>query len=316
MVEILTRLDQDWLERRQVSSGQMKGEDEEVIYISTFDKSMALRVLVREYTFMGRQDDAVALFQAARLRLEKTAGVQPGDVAWLLDGLGLALDQQNQTELSIATQREALDSQLAAAAQHTQGHRGPGPNSALDSLHTMNELGRLYRHLGQVVESEAMHMRALTGLRATGLPSTDMQIIWTVNSLGRCLRRAGRPREAMKLHDEALEARAAVLGPAHPLTLWTLSDLAKCHRDAGELAAACEMFERHLRGREQALGPLHFDTLWAMGDLALTLEAAGDRREALVWHERAWDSQSQTLGESHPAAVWSRQAVERLRGRS
>ena len=315
IVEILISLDQRWLETRQLSPEQMKRKSEKVIHISTFDKSMALQALVREYILTGRHDEAVATFRAARVRLEKTVGVQPGDVAWLLDGIGLVLEQQKKTELAIATQKEALDIQLAATAQNTQCQTGPGPNHALDSLHTMDELGRLYRHLGQLSESEAMHKRALEGLRAAGLPSTDLKVIWTVNSLGRCLRKAGRPREAMKLHAEALEARAATLGPAHPLTLWSMRDLAKCHRDAGEFAIARELFERHLRGREQELGPLHFDTLWSMGELALTLEAAGDWREALAWHERALEGRNQTLGESHPATVWSRDATESLRSR-
>ncbi|KAF3767279.1 hypothetical protein M406DRAFT_69440 [Cryphonectria parasitica EP155] len=331
MLEVLIRLDQEWLRTRSgtreiVNSIQTRDAQEGVRmvkHVSTFDKTMVLRDLVREYTMKGGQDEAVALFKAAHLRLENTPGAEPGDAAWLLNGLGLALDMQNLTELSIATQKEALESQLAAAAAAaTTAAQGqhchipttmPGPNHALDSLHTMNELGRLHRHLGQVAESEAMHRRALAGLRAAGLPSTDLQVIWTINTLARCLRRAGRPREAIPLHAEALAARTTVLGAAHPFTLWSLSDLAKCHRDAGELETARALLEKHVRGREEALGVRHFDTLWAMGDLGLTCEMMGDLREGLQWHERAWEGQRGTLGEGHPAAVWSIEAVKRLR---
>lgn len=54
-------------------------------------------------------------------------------MAWLLNSLGLALDQQNQAALSIARQVEALDNMVAAAEQETQGECGLGLNHALDS---------------------------------------------------------------------------------------------------------------------------------------------------------------------------------------
>ncbi|KAI1828424.1 NACHT domain protein [Xylaria intraflava] len=275
--------------------------------ISNFERMMFLRDLVREYKHDDRLNDGIAHLLLAQKRLERLPGSRPIDVAWILNGLGLFYDQQDRTDLAIETQLAALAIQCGALGLETEACR-------FDMTLTVNELGRLHRHQGQLDEALSMHQRALDDLKLLSLPDADGQVEWTRNHIARCYRLRGDAEQALELHTMALESRRLALGAEHPHTLWTLSDIAKCHGIAGRWDLACELQAESVRLRHKVLGPRHHDVLWAMNDLGLMYEGAGRADKAVEVHRAAWQGQRETLGDDAAATRWSQHELERLTG--
>ncbi|RYP03342.1 hypothetical protein DL765_010533 [Monosporascus sp. GIB2] len=268
--------------------------------IANFEKVLWVRDLVRAYNMASALPRGIDVFMRALKSTQEQFGSESPATAWLLNSLGLFYDQQHFTWQAVATQLKALSIQ----EKHL-------PPDHFDVINTVNELGRLYRHLGRYKESEDCHRRALAGLRPV-LPATDLQVLWTINTLGRCLRKSGRPSEAQELHLEALAGQRQVLGLDHPHAIWTLSDIARCQRDQGQTKAAVNTREDALQRSKTVLGPTHPDTLWTMNDLGLLYEEIGDLARAVSLHKKAHEGQVRVLGPEHPHTAWSSDMIRKL----
>ncbi|KAF7902876.1 hypothetical protein EAF00_002778 [Botryotinia globosa] len=270
--------------------------------ISNFERSMIIRDLARLYTMSGQIDMGVRVFEE---EITKTGGTNSGKASktWLLNSLGILYDQQGRFRLAEAIQRQALAVQLRFL-----------PHDHLDIIITINELGRVCRHLQKHSEAESLHLRALRTLEPL-FPPTDHHIIWTQNALARCYRSPHRtpclPNEALALHTRAYNSMVRTLGPLHPHAIWTLSDTARCLAQLGRLDEAFETRQRVLDQRIQVHGRMHADTLWAMNSLALCYEARGELAEAVAWHTQAYEGQVKLFGDQHAHAKWSLQALVR-----
>lgn len=282
---------------------------------SNFERIMVLRDLARVYKKADQLEAGIEHLQTLKKRMERQQNSQ-SSTAWVLMGLGLLYDQQDEVQHALDVQYEALAIQQEDGEKQTTAARSRREDELrnLDESLTLNELGRLHRHLGHWDKSQAMHLRALAILRSLGFPDDDPQILWTLNTLARCYRMGGRPKEGLRLGLQALTGYTRLLGPEHPHTLWTMSDVAKCHRECGDLEAACSLQEESVKLRIRILGSSHHDTLWAMNDLGLLFELAGKEDRALDMHERSVEGQEKTLGMGHKTTCWSRAVVERLKG--
>lgn len=189
------------------------------------------------------------------------------------------------------------------------------PHNHSDITLTVNELGRVYRHIGEYKKSEEMHLRALAILRAT-LSDDDLQIIRTQNTLARNYLKQDRIPESLKLHKQALAGQQRILGKTnpwqHPHALWTLTDLARCFCGRGDFTAALTVQREVIDARVKVPGIHHADTLWSMNSSGLVLEKLGRLDEAGYWHTRVLDGQMVHLGSNHKHTVWSLEALERL----
>lgn len=281
---------------------------------SNFERIMVLRDLARAYKKVDQLEAGIEHLQTLKKRLERQQHSQSSTV-WILTGLGLLYDQQGEVQHALDVQYEAL-----AIQQEDREKQATTPRSRreddlrnVDESLTLNELGRLHRHLGHWDKSQAMHLRALAILRGLGFPDDDPQILWTLNTLARCYRMGGRPKESLQLGLQVLTGYTRLLGPEHPHTMWTMSDVAKCHRACDDYKAACALQEEAVQLRIRILGLSHHDTLWAMNDLGLLFELVGEEVRALDMHERALKGQEMTLGVDHKTTCWSRAAVEKLK---
>ncbi|KAH8810832.1 hypothetical protein F5884DRAFT_875740 [Xylogone sp. PMI_703] len=268
--------------------------------ISNFERLMTVRDLARAYTMTGHLDQGVELFSSAIRATRALRGNESLKLPWLFNSLGILYDQQKRTELAITVQMQAL---------RIQERRLPPDH--LDSTLTINELGRLQRHLGKFKEAESYHLRALTILRDV-LPETDIQIIWTINTLARSYRREGRFDEAIEYHRQALAGQSRLLGETHPHALWTRGDIARCLRGQGKNDEARKTLEEVVNQRSIVLGPLHPDTLWSMNSLGIVHEEMGHISEAKELHSRALHGQEKVLGMSHAHTKWSRDTLSKL----
>ncbi|TEY57649.1 hypothetical protein BOTCAL_0210g00100 [Botryotinia calthae] len=281
---------------------QRRGGPGNINIISNFERSMIIRDLARLYTMSGQIDMGVRVFEE---EITKTGGTNSGKASktWLLNSLGILYDQQGRFRLAEAIQRQALAVQLRFL-----------PHDHLDIIITINELGRVCRHLQKHSEAESLHLRALRTLEPL-FPPTDHHIIWTQNALARCYRSPHRtpclPNEALALHTRAYNSMVSTLGPLHPHAIWKLSDTARCLDQLGRIDEAFETRQRVLEQRIQVHGRMHADTLRAMNSLALCYEARGEMADAATWHTQAYEGQVKLFGDQHAHAKWSLQALVR-----
>ena len=306
----------DWIEdvsRILLSEGNCKDVDQNeqntdgIVFgdigmerITYFEKLMVIRDLSREYKMVGATSSGEKWLTDSLASQRALRGATHVSTAWLLNGLGIMYDQQQQYALSARTQESALAIQTSAL----------GPDH-LEAIWTVNELGRVYRHLGDYENSESMHLRALSILRQTLKPN-DLQLVWTLNTLARTYRHQGRYDEALLLLDEALTCRIEILGELHPHSLWTLMDKAACIRAQGYHEQAAALYKKALEGRQIALGTKHADTLWAMNNYGLTLADLGQHKAALSIQQQALNGQKETLGPNHEHTLWTQKIVNEV----
>lgn len=265
--------------------------------ITYFEKLMVIRDLSREYSMIGSTSSGEKWLTDSLASQRALYGATHISTAWLLNGLGIIYDQQQNHTLSARTQESALAIQTSAL----------GPDH-LEAMWTVNELGRIYRHLGDYEKSESMHLRALRTLRQALKPN-DLQIVWTLNTLARTYRHQGRYDEALPLLEEALTCRIDILGELHPHSLWTLMDKAACFRAQGCYEQAAALYKKALEGRRVALGTKHADTLWGMNNYGLALAELGQNRAALSIQQQALIGQKETLGPNHEHTLWTQKIV-------
>ena len=271
--------------------------------ISYFEKMMVARDLARRLTQTKQLPHAVARLEAAAAAQAARRPEAPHSCAFAWNALGILYDQQGRAALALATHRRALDAQ--------EDFFGAGHARTIWSV---NELGRMHRHLGHLDASETLHRRALAALARHQQPADHPERVWTANTLGTTLRMVGRADEALALHEWVYEARVRSLGARHAHTLWTCADVAKCHGALGRPEEALVWFWRALDGRVDLLGPDHADTLWSMNNVAAALASLGRRAEAVVLHARALAGQEKILGPDHAHTQWTRDVLENLCG--
>lgn len=268
--------------------------------ISNFERLVCLRDLAREYTMAGEIDNGVAMFELVLKKVERLEGDITPRSCWLLNSLGILYDQQEKTYLAQELQRRALAFQEQSL-----------PSNHLDTVLTINELGRIARHLGQFEEAESLHRRALYVLEEL-FSENDLHVTWTKSALGRSLLKQGRPDEAISLHQQVLAIEISRLGRDHPHTLWTLSDIARCYHAQNKIGDAITAQREVMERNKNALGPGHPDTLWATNSLGILYELTGRLAIAEVLHTKALEGQTKRLGTDHAHTQWSREALSRL----
>jgi serine/threonine protein kinase/tetratricopeptide (TPR) repeat protein len=118
-------------------------------------------------------------------------------------------------------------------------------------------------------------------------------------NLALALREAGELDDARLVADDALAARAAVLGEIHPAVAEARNLLGTIDGLRGDLPSAIEHHRRALSATETALGPEHEDVALGLGSLALALVNAGRATEAVPLYERARAIRVATYGAEH-----------------
>ena len=269
--------------------------------ISNFERLVCVRDLAREYTMAGELDTGIAMFELARQKAESPDRSIPLQSCWLLNSLGILYDQQGKTDLAEEVQRRALGIQEKLL-----------PPRHLDIVLTINELGRIARHLEQYQESEALHRKALIVLEQM-FSEEDLHITWTKSALGRSLLKQGRPEKAMVLHQQVLAIETSRLGRDHPHTLWTLSDIARCHCAQNRIEDAIIAQQEVVERSRETLGADNPDTLWVMNSLGILHELLGHSGTARTLHTRALEGQMRILGTDHAHTKWSKLRLNNMR---
>jgi tetratricopeptide (TPR) repeat protein len=265
--------------------------------MSYFVKAMHMRDLARSLTLNGQLSKAVTKIEMELFRPNEER--ENTRETWLLNFLGVLYDQQGKVEHSLQTQQRSLEMQeLSFGITHPK------------TVWTVNEMGRVFRHLGRLEESEKMHLRALETIST--LENNDMEIAWTKSTLSRTYRNQGRFRDALDLSKEAFNINANLYGEEHPQCLWILNDIGQCYRFQTMYDQAERSFRQAWERRTTVLGAEHSDTLWSANNLGIILEEMGRHEEAMDIQTRTLEVQERVLGPQHQFTAWTRKVVERL----
>lgn len=276
-----------------------QGDSSTSIRLTYFEKIMVVRDLARLLTQSKRLEEGILWLTDAYTSLSHRTAVE---LVWISNSLAILYDQQGETVMSLETQQRALSIQTAEL----------GPDH-LETINTVNELGRIYRHLGDYDNAAKMHHMALSVLeKRLPEPEEHLEVIWTIATLARTYRKQGRFSEALTLFERAHKTRAKVLGPNHPHTLWILGDIGATYQDMGLFKDAEDSYRRALEGRQDVLGQNHPDTLWSINNYAIILERIGRRDEALNLQKQALSGQREVLGHEHKHTLWTLEVIRRL----
>ncbi len=174
---------------------------------------------------------------------------------------------------------------LVAAQGDTDSARGARV------LHTLADN---YFDLGDYVESERLHNRALT-IRLTQLGPDHPDVARSQVRLGDIRHLRNQPAAAAAIYEQALALRQRVLGPDHPEVAAILNSLAQLQRSRGDLDAAQQLHEQALEIRERTLGPDHPEVARSLSDLA----AVATERTQFTTAERLLERSLKILGRVH-----------------
>jgi tetratricopeptide (TPR) repeat protein len=94
-------------------------------------------------------------------------------------------------------------------------------------LNTVNNLGKLYKNQGKMVEAEEMYMRALKGYEKA-LSAEHRSTLDTVHNLGNVCKNQGKMVEAEEMYMRSLKGKEKAFGAEHTstltrLTIWEIS---------------------------------------------------------------------------------------------
>lgn len=265
--------------------------------LSYFETMMVARGLVRGLKRDLQIREAVERLEQLKVELEDASMVD--DLGFVHSLLGLLHDQEGHVCLALKSQQSALLVQESSAESQAQ------------VLWTMNEIGRMYRHIGLLEDSERMHRNVLEQLTET-LSEDHPEVIWTINTLATTLRKRNRAEEALTLHLRAYNSRRESLGALHAHTLWSSSDVAKCYHDQSLFNDALVWYKKTLDGRLETLGPEHPDTLWSMNHLGMVLADLDRPLQAIEFQKQALKAQERVFGLNHSYTCWTRDTVKGL----
>ncbi|HYG63098.1 MAG TPA: tetratricopeptide repeat protein [Thermoanaerobaculia bacterium] len=176
-----------------------------------------------------------------------------------------------------------------------------------DKPFVLNELGKLYRHQGQIQKAADYHTRSVEAeIAIKGEVHPDVAA--PLHSLAGVLKEQGDLVGARQRLERSLEIKAQVFGTElHPDVAISMHELAGVLKEQGDLAGARQRLERSLEIQAQIFGTeAHPSVAASLHELAGVLEAQGDLPGARQRLERSLEIQAQVFGtEAHPSVAAS-----------
>ncbi|MEO6010857.1 MAG: CHAT domain-containing tetratricopeptide repeat protein [Vicinamibacteraceae bacterium] len=279
--------------------------------------------LARVLTTRGSLLQGMALFDKARVDLERAAGIGAG-----LDprhpelvGTLTALGEELQLEGELVESRTVLERAVAIAERSLRdGHpdlasalralavplteagelepakaavergltiaeRAYGPVHPLVAMQ-LNDLADSYVLLGQYAEARPLQQRALD-IYERSLGRRSSYVATAVLNLALLNELWGDHREAERLHRRAIATWQAVVGRSHTYLAWALIGLGDAVAGQDRLVEARVLYARALSIREKRLGRRHDQVAEVLIKLADTLARLGQEAAATPLADRA-----------------------------
>lgn len=190
-------------------------------------------------------------------------------------------------------------SELKAAIELQTKVLGP---DHLETLDTINAMGRLEYKLGHYAEAGAIHRRVLeqeTLMQGAEHPTT----LWTMYNLAKALDRQSNFEEAEKVYRLNVTLRTKVLGPNHPHTLVSTNSLGLLLAKRNKLDEAENLLRANIEVLRRTLGREHPNTLNAMANLVAVLNRYDRFEEARELAGELRPIQDKVYGANHPESL-------------
>ena len=170
----------------------------------------------------------------------------------------------------------------------------------LDTATSRNNLGQIYRLLGEYRQAEPFLKRTLA-TREQVLGTEHPDTAFTLHDLGHLQYFLGEYEDAETFYQRALAIRMQVLGAEHPDTATTLNHLGQLYYGQGKYEQAEAYYQQALLIRKKILFPetLHPLLATTRNGLGLLYYAQGKYQEAEAQFQQALTIRERTLGPEH-----------------
>jgi len=259
------------------------------------DTAEVLAVLAELKTRLGDYETARSMFERAVAVSEKALGPDNADVGAYLNGLGLLLLNIGDWENA----RRALERSLA----NREARLGP---EDIATVHTILNLARLARELGEIDVALALAERAFEALQRTAPEANENAAC--LNLLAQLHTSRSDYAAAQRMYEQAIAIAERTRGPEHISLAAPLHNLASLRTRLGDLKGARPLYERTLRIQERTLGPKHPDTGGTLGSLGSLVMRQGEYVAARPLLEQALAIRQAALGD-HPLTALSLENV-------
>lgn len=163
----------------------------------------------------------------------------------------------------------------------------------------VNNLGEVYRALGDFRQTEALLVRSLQ-IREKTLGGEHPAIAQSLNNLAAFYNEQGNALQAESLHLRSLRIQEKVLGPEHPSVALSLTNLAVVYYGQENYVQAEALYLRSLRIREKVLGGEHPEVVQSLHNLAELYRSQGNYPKAEPLLQRSLAIMEKVLGAEHP----------------
>jgi len=160
------------------------------------------------------------------------------------------------------------------------------PPMLLDVADICNNLGFVYRSVGQMDTAESLFLKGLS-ICSSELGAKDEKTATLFNNLGALYLRTGQDEQAREMHTMALEARTESLGKDHIDTAQSYSNLALTLVQLGELEKAGDYFEDSLAIHEKHIKEEPFEYAAVAENYAEYLRATENAKMANQFVKKA-----------------------------
>lgn len=163
----------------------------------------------------------------------------------------------------------------------------------------LNDLGELYRHMGNYEKALQLYQRALE-INEKVLGPQHPGIAITLNNLALIYRYIENYEKALEFNQRALEIREQALGPQHQVVSQTLNNLASVYFDIGDYKKALLHYQRALEIVEKLPEPQYLSVVAKLNNLARVYSKMRNYEKAMLLYQRALKICEKMLGSQHP----------------
>jgi tetratricopeptide (TPR) repeat protein/transcriptional regulator with XRE-family HTH domain len=169
----------------------------------------------------------------------------------------------------------------------------------LDTAHTLNDLGEVYRKQGKYKEAEIQLQKALT-IRQQVLETTHPDVAQTLHNLANVYRAQGAYMKAEPFYLQALHIQEAAFGIDHPLVAQSYYGLARLYHSQERYQLAEKLCKQALHIQEEQFGDNHPKIASTLTMLAKIYQGQDRLDQAKEMNMRALCIRVRTSGEDHP----------------
>jgi len=241
---------------------------------------------------LGAYEDAERTFRIALAFTRRRFGRGDGDVAGILNNLGVLRKYQGRFAEAERFYRKALPTIEAS-----------GDVDALATL--FHNLGGL-AHAQERHEQGEPHARRSVELRESLFGSGHVAVALDVAALAALVEGRGGLAEAEDLYRRAHAIFRRVLGPSSAEGALALSSLATVMQKQGRLREAEALYRRAVRLQEKLFGKTHPEVAMTINNFGYLMREKGDLARSTALYARALRDFTRRLGARHPHTQMAR----------